>query len=64
MIILFISSLDERKYESAITIRRCRVGTLQHMTSQGDGRNLIYFQTYDFEFCMSLFLNHGYFIHI
>jgi hypothetical protein len=50
MIILFISSLDERKYESAITIRRCRVGTLQHMTSQGDGRNLIYFQTYDFEF--------------
>jgi len=26
------------------------VGTLYHMTSRGNDRNLIYFPTYDFEF--------------
>jgi hypothetical protein len=46
---LFISSLDERKHESPIAIRVCKVGTSYHMTSRGNGRNLIYFQTYDFE---------------
>jgi hypothetical protein len=50
MFILFISSSDKRKDESVIAIRSCRVGTLYHMTSRGNGRNFIYFQTYVFEF--------------
>jgi putative transposase len=47
MIILFISSLDVRKKSRPLRLEFA--GALYHITSRGNGRNLIYLQDDDFE---------------
>jgi putative transposase len=54
MVILFISSLDERKLNRPLRFECARA--LYHITSRGSGRNMIYPQD-DVEFFLQILAN-------